>query len=210
MNELVTLALAAAGAYIISKQTSSTMPTETTATSRTTAATSVEQAAVDELRAQGVLVTGLVDIQTAGGQTVTAIAAPTPEAPNRVIPLDPDDVTRMQGKYVPQLTITPAMQSQMKYLGYSSWNDLVPQLLSGRTWFYGPEAQAIKFPLADWEYWRTVITGGGGPPALTSDKVPPELWSLPLTQEEYFAVRDTYGLYPPSLRGLGCACAWAT
>lgn len=202
MNELMTLGLLAAGVYIASRQSEDSVPTPSVVERPVTTATPQEQAVIDELLASNQLVTGIQQVTTPAGQTVSVIVAPTPEVPNRGVTLHPDDLARLQGRYIPQFTITSDIQDQLNYFGYGSWMDLVPQLIAGRVFFYGPAAQRIKFTFKDWEYWRTVNPGGGGSPVADS-QVPPELWNTPLTQEEYFAMRDRYGLYP-SLSGLGC------
>lgn len=204
MNELMTLGLLAAGAYIVSRQAAQSDAVPQTVVERSVqTATTQEQAVIDDLQASGQLVTGIQQVTTPAGQSVSVIVAPTPDVPNRGVVLSPDDLARIQGRYIPQITISSDIQEQLAYFGYPSLNDLMPQLISGRVFFYGPAAQRIKFIFKDWEYWRTVNPGGGGSPA-SETQVPPELWNTPLTQEEYFAMRDRYGLYPASLRGLGC------
>lgn len=204
MNELVTLGLLAAGAYFVAKKNDEA-PVATQQTSEVrSAATTQEQAVVDELRSQGQLVTGVVDYVTPAGQTVSVVVAPTPDVPNRGVVLNPDDLARIQGRYVPQFEMTQDIQDQLNYLGYASWQDYISNYFQGRVWFYGPAADRIKFTFRDWEHWRTVNPGGGGSPAPV-DQIPPELWDTKLNQEQYSDIRYKYNLYPPSLRGLGCS-----
>lgn len=213
MNPLLILAGVGAGLYFYSKRSpeDTTVPEgagRTLSTAEVAQITPVQQK-VTELVASGQLVTEVKEIVTASGQTATVIIAPTPETPNRAVVVDPDDLTRIQGKYIPKVNMTPELQWQMSYAGYSNFNDFVSQLIAGRLFMFGPTAQTIRFPLADWEYWRTVSPRpeGGGPPALTAADVDAQTWSTPLNQEEYFALRDRRGLYPASLRGLGASAA---
>lgn len=208
MNELMTLGLLAAGAYLVSKQAGQT--TETPA-ARTLTTEEVQQntpvaTKIQELQASGQLVTGVQEVTTSKGQTATVIVAPTPDVPNRGVVADPADLARLQGYYVPKVTMTPAIQEQMAYHGYPNFDEFIRRVAANQIFFYGPSAWAIKFPLTDWEFWRT---NGQFQPVTNLSKAVP--WDTLLTQEEYNALRDQHGL--SGLRGLGCDCAghvWLT
>lgn len=191
MNSLLLLAGLGAGFYLLSKRNEDPgvegQPLRTLSAEEVKQLTPV-QAKVEELQASGQLVTEVQEILTSSGQTATVIIAPTPEVPNRAIVVDPQDLARIQGYYVPKITITPDIQEQMSYHGYSNFDEFIKLVAANRVFFYGPAAMRIKFPLQDWEFWRT---GEFKPSTALSNAV---AWETALTQEEYNGLRDRYGV----------------
>lgn len=193
MNSLLLLAGLGAGFYLLNKRSEDdpgveAQPIRTLTTEEVQQLTPV-QARVQELQASGQLVTEVQEIVTPTGQTATVIIAPTPETPNRAVVVDPDDLARIQGRYIPKITITPDIQEQMSYHGYSNFDEFIRLVAANRVFFYGPSAMRIKFPLVDWEYWRS--NGQYKPETNISKQV---AWETLLTQEEYNTLRDRYGI----------------
>lgn len=163
------------------------------------------QEKIEELQASGQLVTNVQEVTTPAGQTVQVITAPTPEVPNRGVLLSTDDEARIQGVWIPQRTMTPAITAEMSYWGYPNLDAWMNQVVKQRIWIRDTN---VKFLLGDWEYWRR-MAGFGQPALLTQAVVGPNVWNTPLNQEEYYAVLEANGikfgelLYNAGFRGLG-------
>jgi len=201
VNTLLLLGVGVAAAYYLNKRSEG--ETAEPGASRTLSTEEVQQltpvqAKVEELQASGQLVTEVKEIVTPTGQTATVIVAPTPDVPNRGVVVDPADLARIQGYYVPKVVITSDIREQMQYHGYVSFDDFIRYVAANRIFLYGPAAMRIKFPLVDWEFWRT--NGQHKPESAMSRQVG---WDTLLTQEEYNALRDQHGI-----SGLGRLVDW--
>lgn len=210
MNSLLLLAGLGAGIYLLNKR-SEGLELLDGAADRTLSAEEVQQltpvqAKVEELVSSGQLVTEVKEIQTASGQKATVIIAPTPDVPNRAVVVDANDLARIQGRYIPKVTMTADLQEQMQYAGYTNFDEFIRLVAAGRVNLYGPAADRIKFPFADWEYWRT---GYFDPNASVTNLATSPLTTL-MTHPEYSDLIYRNGLDRTTTRlgGLGNWWRW--
>ena len=142
MNSLLLLAGLGAGIYLLNKRSEGGELLDGAA-DRILSTEEVQQltpvqAKVEELVSSGQLVTEVKEIPTASGQTATVIIAPTPDVPNRAVVVDPNDLARIQGRYIPKVTMTADLQEQMQYAGYTNFEDFIRQVAANRVNLYGP------------------------------------------------------------------------
>lgn len=194
MDSLLTIGLAAAGILAISQATNknaaNTPPPENKSPDQLMPA---EQQKLAELTAQGIPIQAVQSVTTPEGQQVTQIVISTPNGPQGVV-LSEEDRWRLDGAYIPQIPLTPALQAEMSYAGYPTIDAFMQQAAGLRIWFRNAD---LKFKFRDWEYFRkrrgdsAIKLYEGFPYPLTPEQAG-SAYNSEMTQEEYVAFWEQF------------------